>query len=245
MVMRKRGVPRGVLRKRRVVRRRLAIRRPISRGNVPDKAMCSVKTTILPVGGGPYAANIMYNINSTIQLINFARALTISKAYQLYRISKVRITFTVPYDTYQAGAGAQGKPNLYFMVDKSGTFPLATTIDMLKQAGARPRVVDNKPTSVQFKPSVLTEEETLAGPVAAQYKLSPWLATDANTVNHRGLWWILDQQFPAGNGVQYEAELEVQFEFKKPLWTAVGGNAPNAISSVPHAVNYDLSGVSL
>lgn len=234
MVLRKRLVRKP---RRKLIRRRRAIRRIpraiVRRGNVPDKAMCSVKTTIQPQGGGNYAGNIMYNQNN-VQLAQFDRAVAISRAYQLYRISKVKLTFLFPYDTFVAAPGQSSRPNFYYMIDKSGTFPLVTTLNMLKQAGARPKTVDNGPVSIQWRPSVLTEEETVGGPVAAQYKLSPWLATDANAIQHRGVYWYLEQLF--AGGTQYEVEMEVQFEFKKPLWAVPDPQAPPAVGSVPSTV---------
>lgn len=204
-------------RKPAVRRRRAAPRRSLAkRSNVPDQASLSVKTSIQPQGGGNYAGNIMYN-QINVRLADFNRALQVAGAYQFYRISKVKLTYLFPYDTFQVAVGGASRPNLYYMLDKSGSLPIAVTIDMLKQMGARPRTIDNRPTSIEWKPSVLTEEESLGGAVAAQYKLSPWLSVQANTIQHRGIYWFVEQLF--AGGTQYEVEMEVQFEFKKPLWT--------------------------
>jgi len=201
--------------KRRVPRRRT---------NVSDVASLSVKTQIQPVGGGNYAGNQMYN-QINVKLADFARAVQVAGAYQFYRISKVKLTYLFPYDTFAAAPGNSSRPNLYYMFDKSGSFPIGINIDMLKQMGARPKTVDNGPVSIQWKPAVLTEEETLGGAVAAQYKLSPWLSVNAPTIQHRGVYWILEQLF--AGGTQYEVEMEVQFEFKKPLWTTSVGPPPS------------------
>lgn len=202
------------------------------RSNVPDQASLSVKTSLQPAGGGNYIGNTMYN-QINIQLAQFDRAVNVAKAYQFYRISKVKLTVLFPYDTFISAAGYTGRPNFYYMLDKSGSLPVAATLDQLKQMGARPRPVDNKPASIEWKPSVLTEEETLGGAVAAQYKLSPWLSVNAPTIQHRGVYWYLEQLFAAAQaGTQYEVEMEVQFEFKKPLWTGSPGSVV-AIGSEP------------
>lgn len=220
---------------RRAPRRKVAPRRriPIARrANVPDQASLSVKTSLQPNVGNNFVCNQMYN-QINIQLAQYDRAVNVAKAYQFYRISKVKLTVLFPYDTFVSAAGFTGRPNFYYMLDKSGSLPVAATLDQLKQMGARPKVVDNKPTSIQWKPSVLTEEETLGGAVAAQYKLSPWLSVNAPTIQHRGVYWFLEQLFAgAGNGTQYEVEMEIQFEFKKPLWTGSPGTVA-AIGSVP------------
>lgn len=228
----KKGYGRKKAGKRRAPRRRVPIAR---RSNVPDQASLSVKTQIQPAGGNNYAGNVMYN-NINITLAQFARAVQVAGAYQFYRISKVKLTYLFPYDTFAAVAGNSSRPNFYYMLDKSGSFPIATTLDMLKQMGARPRRCDEKPISVQWKPAVLTEEETLGGAVAAQYKLSPWLSVNAPNIQHRGIYWFLEQLF--AGGTQYEVEMEVQFEFKKPLWTRSSTqNDPPAIGAeiVTHA----------
>lgn len=233
--MKKSTAPRRKVAARRP-RRAYGRRRPIAkRSNVPDKASLSVKTSIQPQGGGNFAGNIMYN-QINVQLANFDRALQVAGAYQFYRISKVKLTYLFPYDTFQVAVGGASRPNFYYMIDKSGALPLATTIDMLKQMGARPRQIDNKPTSVSWTPAVLTEEETLGGAVAAQYKLSPWLSVNAPNVQHRGIYWFVEQLF--AGGTQYEVEMEVQFEFKKPLWTRPPvGVVPPAVGAeiVTHA----------
>lgn len=230
-IYRRRKAP-GRPRRLRRARRPFRLMRSIRKSNVPDIASCSVKTSIVPAGGGNYATNLMYE-QINIQLAQFDRALAISKAYQFYRLAKVKLTVLFPYDTFAAAAGNPGRPNFYYMLDKSGAFPAITTLTMLKQAGARPRQCDEKPISVQWKPSVLTDEETTAGSIAAQYKLSPWISTNVPTVQHRGIYWQIEQLFPPGAGVQYECEMEVQFEFKKPLWTSAPPGAQAAIGSVP------------
>jgi len=227
-------------RKPAVRRRRVGIRRPFARrSNVPDQASLSVKTTLTPPGGGNFAANLMYN-QINVQLANFDRGVAVAKAYQFYRISKVKLTFLFPYDTFAAAPGNSSRPNMYYMLDKSGAISPVATLAQLKQMGARPRAVDNKPTSIQWKPSVLTEEETLGGAVAAQYKLSPWLSVNAPTIQHRGVYWFLEQLF--AGGTQYEVEMEVQFEFKKPLWTGSEGVTP-AIGAVPAILDSSPDGI--
>lgn len=216
--------------RKKVARRARRIPRAV-RTNVPDQASLSVKTSLQPAGGGNYAGNVMYNMIN-VTLAQFARAVQVAGAYQFYRIAKVKLTYLFPYDTFAAAPGNSSRPNFYYMLDKSGSLPIVTTIDMLKQMGARPRQVDEKPTSIQWKPAVLTEEETLGGAVAAQYKLSPWLSVNAPNIQHRGVYWFLEQLF--AGGTQYEVEMEVQFEFKKPLWTKA--SSPTDPPAIGHEI---------
>jgi len=196
--------------------------------NVPDKASLSVKRTIVGPGPGnrPFVVNTMYDAHN-IALIDYQRAINVANAYQFFRIKKVAVTLKVGYDTYQAGAGAATRPNLYYMVDKSQSIPATVTLEALKQMGARPHQLDNKPFSITWAPSVLTEQQTAAGPVPAKYMVSPWLNTNnanlgafvPSQVPHNGLYWYVQMDATGGVEYQYTAEIEVQFEFKKPLWT--------------------------
>lgn len=191
--------------------------------NVPDIAKCSVKTTLTPPAGGNFAGNQMYSLMNTT-LAQFDRAVNVSKAYQFYRIKKIKLTYLFPYDTFQAGVGGSSRPNMFFMLDKSGSINPLVTLAGLKQMGARPKAVDNKPTSIQWTPTVLTEDQTLVGALPAQYKISPWLSTSVPNVTHLGVYWYLDQLF--AGGTQYQVECEVQFEFKKPLWNESTTTSP-------------------
>lgn len=207
-------------------------RRPARKSmQTPEQASLSVKRTIVPASSPPYQCNSIYSVEN-VQLSQFDRAVTVASAYQFYRISGVRVTIKTPFDTYITNATeAYSRPNLYYMLDKAGVLGPATTLEQLKQMGARPKACDNKPTTIGWRPSVLTETDGLAGGLPSQYKISPWLNTTSNTVPHRGLFWFLDQQniglvpSPA-TGVPYYVELEVQFQFKKPLWQGSVAAAP-------------------
>lgn len=185
----------------------------------PEVASLSEKRTIIPQGGGSYLTNNMYAIE-TVSLSLFDRAINVAKAYQFYRISGVTLTIKTPFDTYITNATeAYSRPNLYYQIDKAGVLGPATTLEQLKQMGSRPRVCDNKPALLSWRPSVLTDMDSLGGAVPSQYKISPWLNTSSQTVFHRGLFWFLDQTNTGlVTGTPYQVELEVQFQFKKPLW---------------------------
>jgi len=192
--------------------------------DVPDIASCSVKRTIVPDAGGNFGTNIMYNMRDTV-LATYQRAALIAKGYQHYCIKKIALTMKPTYDSYQVGVGAASRPNLYYMIDKSGSIPAGATLESLKQMGAKAHRFDSTPFTVSWAPSVLlaAQDNTVPGGVnASAYKISPWLATSDNQVDHLGIFWYVEQLF--GGGVQYECEVEVQFGFKKPLWAAVSSS---------------------
>lgn len=205
--------------------------------DVKDFASLSVKRTITPVGGGNFATNVMYEDRNE-DLNSYDRAVQVAKAYQHFRIKKITLTLKPTYDTYQSGApGGSSKMNLFYMIDKSGSIPQNPTLEQLKQMGAKVHAFDEKPFKISWRPSVLTADQVAVGAVvASQYKISPWLSTSINplgaawaasTIDHLGIFFYVEQLF--GGGVQYNAEIELQFEFKKPLWVGQQGAAMPAV----------------
>lgn len=189
------------------------------RTNVSDKASCSVVRTL-----AQSVTNQMYSYDN-FQLADFQRASDIAKNYQRFRMTSIKLTWKPVYDTYSSATPNQ-KPNLYFMIDKSGSIPDNVTLEALKQAGARPRAFDEKPISVTWKPSVLNETLNVVGAASASgYKISPLLATNGNatnpgvwvpsTVAHQGIKWYME----AGGAEQtLNLEVEIQFQFYKPIY---------------------------
>lgn len=227
------GAPKRRVRKMRLVR-------PMKKNRtISDYATCSVATTIVPRGGGNFASNIMYSSfqNNGIKLSDFPRASSIAANYQHFKIKQVKLTLKWTYDTFQQGviAGGGSRPNLYYMIDKSGSIPANVTLEGLKNMGSKPHTCDNRQFVITWRPAVLTEDQNqLVGPVASQYRISPWLATNPGApgpnvfnpsdVAHNGIYWYVEQLF--GGGIQYNAEMEVQFAFKKPLYGGTVASNP-------------------
>jgi len=199
----------------------------------------------------------MYSILNT-QLSDFPRAVTVSQGYQHYRITNVKLRIKSPYDTYVnmgTGSGAYQKPYLYYMIDKSASIPTNVSLEGLKQMGAKPRAMDEKQLTISWKPAVLefaaTQIFTGTG-LPNKYKLSPWLSTAANPqtptwtpsqVDHLGVYW---GAFAALAGIAdpitYEVEMEVQFQFKKPLVSTRDG-ATTAIQASFAIENNSIDGI--
>lgn len=228
-----------LLRKKRVQRKKRVARKPrtriprrIASSGVPEYASLSVKRSLVGnQAAGGFGAQTMYSLMNTT-LAQFPRAVQVAQAYQFYRIKRITLTFKPSYDTFQATLGATTKPRLYWMLDKAGALPTAITLEGLKDCGARPTEIDENPKIVSWKPTVLTS--VMDGPVAAstpaQYKISPWLATNnapivpgfvPSNIDHLGIYWYMDM-FQNPQGYLYQIESEIQFEFKKPLTKEIG-----------------------
>lgn len=225
-----------------------------SSGNVPDQASLSVKTTLshgTPITTA-FPANTMYSRLATA-LDESKRAALVAQAFQHFKIQRISLTFKPSFDTYSPQANtasaAYSKPVLYYMIDKSGSVPTNPTLETLKQMGARPKAFDEKPIVISWTPSVITVDQNAEGiSQGSGYKISPWLATadktvhagvwSPNTLNHLGCYWYVDS-LQGGASITYQIEMEVQFRFKKPLWTAIPANT-HAVEALPF-VTYDGS----
>jgi len=240
-------MPRKMVRKvgkKRVgaVRRRKAYRRPRS---VAEWASCTESIALTNLTGLAYNMNNMYGLNGTC-LANFgARAIPIAQAYQHYRIKKITLEFKPQYDTFTPAVGAASTgvlvPNLFYMINKSGSIPTNPTVDNLRSMGAKPIRFDDKKITVSWRPSVLQENAGVLGDVGSGYKISPWLSTNANanapglfqpsTVTHLGIYFTVQRTgiLPAGIAeLGYDVQLTVDFQFKKPL-VKTSSSAPPAL----------------
>jgi len=214
-------------RRRAPARRRAVPKLPM---NVPDKASCSVSTKV--VDG---ETSQMYGSN-TFSLNQFDRAALIARAYQEYRITACKWTFKPQFDTFTANTDATTAlrvPQFYYMIDKAQAIPLTATLATLRSMGAKPRRFDDKNLTVSYHPAVQGSVwDGAALTVPSMPRTSPWLNTNAtpdgawtaSTIDHGGLFYYLDAGALPGDG-QYEfsVELEVQFEFRKPLIALVTG----------------------
>jgi len=196
--------------------------------NVSEYASLSEYLALTPSSPGGFQTNTMYSLMNT-SLSLFTRALNPARAYQHYRIKYIQLKIKPHFDTYLVNpANPVGKPHLYYMIDKSGSIPTNITLAGLKQMGAKPRALDEKPLPIGWRPSVLEQTLTVGGAApqaqGARYVISPWLNTNANsvdiaawnpsTVDHLGVYWYVEQ--PVGTAQPYDVEVEVQLEFKKP-----------------------------
>lgn len=181
-------------------------------------------------------ANTTYLVND-IDLLANGRAEAVAKQYQFFRISRVQFRWKTIYDSYIAGVGTTSVPQLYWRIDREGTFPINTTLQDLKNSGCKPKRFDDGNAMVSFKPAVSigTTDQSGVSSYSGPYKISPWLPTQnastnvsagwaANSTAHRGIVFQVEQALPAGTACQLE--VTVVYEFKQPL-TAFGSEAPN------------------
>lgn len=222
--------------------------------DVKDFASLSCKRTILTPTTPPaqFNVNTLYSLMNT-QLVDYPRAVSVASAYQHYRIKKVTLTIKPTFDTFLGGASGT-KMHLYHMIDKSGSVPTNIALEGLKAMGAKPKELDENNRVISWRPSVLESVMYAAGGVGAasssKYKISPWLTTTADNVSpgvfapsgvdHLGVYWYVEQLNTSGT--QYQCEVEVQFEFKKPL-TNINLSATPALGAIVAPLNDSPDGI--
>jgi len=186
--------------------------------------------------GSPSQSLGFYNFS----LSNSPRASAVAAAFQEYRIAKVEVFVKAQADTFDSGLVGNGTnpgvPHLLYMIDKTATFDNANTNSLaLKQAGAKPRRLDDKTIYISWKPAIqIGSSEVVPGPapvaeLSSTYKVSPWITTNANageagsawapnSVDHMGL--VLAAEQPRGPLPTTVASVSfrITYEFRKPLW---------------------------
>ena len=155
------------------------------------------------------------------------RAPAVAKNYQYYKISKLEVKLLTTFDTFVAGgaAGTGIMPQCYWMINKGQSVPTGLGVDELLDMGCKPIPLNERNLNWNFAPAVLTGDRTIAGGVTAnQYRISPWLNTNANVggpyqvsqIEHGGFIIFVSPINP-GDTSTYKLQVTYHFKFKKPL----------------------------
>lgn len=235
--MLRRSTRRPVAKKRRVARPKRAARRvPRAMSHRSEYATCKELFDIKGMTSNTPYSDLEQN------LLQYPRAAAIAENYQFFRIKYIKYTFIARYNVYQGYTNestAFPMPQLYFQTDKAGVLPTNTSIQQLKEMGCKPHKF-TKNTIIAWKPgvSIATGNADNALTLNTGVKISPWLMTNkapqqagwvANDTDHKGLYWFMETAGLPGDGTyEYDAEVEVVFEFKKPLGQT-NANQPAAV----------------
>jgi len=154
------------------------------------------------------------------------RAPSVAGNYQYFKITRIDCRLLVNTDTYPAGGGF-GMPQVYWLINRGQSIPAAITFDEFKDAGARPRLLNEANLRWSFRPAVLNANRNLTGGLVSLYpKISPWLDTNANagtavpwapsTTEHGGFLMGITKM-NAGDATAYNVQFTYHFKFMKPL----------------------------
>lgn len=215
--------------KRRIVgRKRMALRR-VPRSITTNTASIKENYTVAIQDG-----NMTFFRNIALDDASYDRSQAVAQAFQEFRIKYVKYTFQPSADTFPLAAG-NVIPQMYFMVDRANAIPTNATLQTLLDMGCKPKRFDAQNKVVVFKPSVLQADQTSAGgTTASSIKLRPWLSTNKNSgnigaawapssVDHQGLAVYITKVNPLTPAVAINVDVEVVFQFRKPLWRAAPG----------------------
>lgn len=173
-----------------------------------------------------------------VQLANgtYDRAQSVAAAYQEFKIRYVKFTFRPSADTFPIASG-NTIPQMYFQVDKANAIPINANQQTLLDMGCRPFRFDDKNVVRKYRPNILLGADT-TGPVltAGPVKPSCWLSTNANAADPTTLWApsVIDhigcalyvtKPNPLTPTISFVADVEVVFDFRKPLWRRGDGVA--------------------
>lgn len=184
----------------------------------------------------------------------FDRAQAIAENFQEYRIKYVKLIFKPSADTFPIAAG-NTIPQLYFQMNKYQAIATGTTLQNLLDMGCRPIRFDDKNIVRAWKPIVLlgadnTNPTTLATTSAA--KVTPWLSTNGfagqpgnwtpSDIEHLGCVFIVTKPNPATPTISYNVDVEVVFQFRRPLSLVSGSHQPYQVVKGGTVTQYDVSG---
>lgn len=234
---------------------RRAPRRRVRRARVPRNRRF-VNTSDFARVRHTFANDLQMATGNVYGLYNFSltasqRAMAVASGYQFYRIAKVHLLVKPNADTYDAyqvatlpnPPGYFGMPYLYYMIDKAGTLDgNGTSLTSLKAAGAKGIIINEKSVNIHFKPAVQIGSSDSGSPpgpapvleLAAAFKTSPWLSTNANaaepgspwaanSVDHMGITLGVESQRQTGSWPAANVTITIEYEFKKPLWSIPPG----------------------
>lgn len=232
-VYKKRSTKR-VFRRRRVLRRRMPMRR-VPRSIVTNTAAVRENYTVsIPDGN-------MVFFTTSLAAATFDRSQAVAQAFQEYRIKYIKITFKPSADTFTPAAG-NIIPQLYFQMNKYASVPTNANLQTLLDMGCKPIRFDDKNIVRAWKPCVLLGSDSAAPTflVNAQKPLTtPWLSTNNNAQNpgatwapsnveHLGCLFLVQKPNPATPTINYNIDVEVVFQFRRPLST-VGDTVPSGL----------------
>jgi len=179
----------------------------------------------------------------------FNRSQAVAQNFQQYRIKYVKLTFKPPADTFAPTVGNQ-IPQLYFQMNKYASIPTTATIQSLLDMGCRPIRFDDKNIVKAYKPIVLLGADVNGiGNVAQVAKVTPWMSTNAyaqspqpgwipSAIEHLGCCFFVSQ-FNASTHLSYTIDIEVVFQFRRPLEIYPNGTAPTVSESNNVILNGD------
>lgn len=168
----------------------------------------------------------------------FNRSQTVASQFQEYRMKYIKLIFRPSVDTWAPGSGPI--PQMYFLYNKAAAIPTNATLQTLLDMGCRPVRYDDKNIVRSWKPTVLigADQQTTSTTEASMIKTTPWLSTNLYAQNpianwapsdteHYGCCFLVTKPSPSTPPIAYNVDVEVVFQFRKPLAQVPATTEPN------------------
>jgi len=176
------------------------------------------------------APNQAYALAPTLS--QFARSRSISENYQFYRCSQLEFKFEPLFNTYQDISGGSSVPQLFWLMNRSGTQPNVINTDWLQAQGAKPHKLTSNYV-IKYAPSTLAiSSASNVAPVGSANlayvpKWKQWLNTyteatlgGAETLNdaisQMGHLMIINQEHDNNPDAVARMTVTAKWEFNKP-----------------------------
>jgi len=91
-------------------------------------------------------------MNASLQISSFPRALEVGRGFKYYKLKSIEWIYTPDANTFQGG-GAEGKPYLYYVMNRSGADTILP-IDGMESMGAVP-ISFTKPVNIRYTPNLV------------------------------------------------------------------------------------------
>jgi len=188
--------------------------------------------------------------NESVQLSFFPRLLAIAKEYRYYRITKVQYRYQPTWNLASFGDTAQGIPNMYHLMDRSGLFNIST-LPQMEAMGTRARKFKND-VNITYKPNIVqlsqfgisTDDPDLLSLNFGAPTFNQWLPTrtPANSTSVDPDAWSRVQYYGHTTWFQLDATmapsnlgrctLTAWVEFKDPIYDAIMSPVTTTTSAV-------------
>ena len=120
--------------------------------------------------------------NASLQISSFPRALVVAKSFKFYKLKSIEWIYTPDANTFQGG-GAEGKPYMYYVMNRTGETQNLGLTDLEAQ-GAVP-ISFTKPVNIRYTPNLIQALNVNASSTQGQVNqaigstpvFNRWLAT--------------------------------------------------------------------
>ena len=129
------------------------------------------------------------------KLADFSRAMALTKVYQYYRITAIKMTFKPYFNSFQQSSpvGSTDVPQFYSVLNKSGDAPITFSLNNLKRQGAVPKPFTRTFSRTVSPHTLLINQAGIGGTQAGMGASSKkWISTTDTNIVYYGMLFYID-----------------------------------------------------